>query len=730
MKNRLGALAGVSLLLPLTAAIAAETSQAMDTVQVTATPVGMLDNWLTEDSEAKPVQERTELGRLTKTTPQPGSVIDREELENVKFVDVLREQFNRIPGVSMVRNMRIPDGGKSYSLNLVDGLLMESPMKQSFTSMDEFNPAEIERIEVIRGPGSVLYPSNNIAGSWNLITRNPAKVPEYRLSQEYGTNDFWRTQGSATGMLTKDLGYFAGFSYMEVNGWRERSQAVRGAASGKLVYEPDDVSKLTLRFEHVDWYEESGSSLTQAEFDQNWMQAAPDRQNLYQDFEFMTGSAIYKRLIGDGGELTVAFSRREQAGWDGNSGGGSGASNSRINQIDDAENNGHVVYRQDFDFIKSRVYTGLDVINGTQNTTVWNRVTNGFTRTNIASITESDETQIAPFIQYEASPLNGVFDKSSWLGSLDNLRFNFGLRHEEFDQQINEIYNSTGGTLASGSNNYSRLIKKGGLSWEYTPDHVLWFGMADGWLVPGTSTTVGALYPNYGIKPETSVTKQIGLRGYFRDIGLSYDIDAYETNIDDYIGSVLCSEDPASCPGWAALPDRVRGRTNTAKTNATFSSNPGAVTARGFETSLSFRPVEYVKFDVAHTLNWNTWDIYKSRTVTLQNVTLSSSPKHHVNGRVTVYPLPGWSVEFEADYISSYYTNVQNTDRYARPMLFNMRTAYKWQNWTLSLQAINLFDTKYSSRVSSNANNVRSYSGLAGTGDGPFTFRAGLSYQF
>ncbi len=724
MKNRLGALAGVSLALPLTTAIAAETSQSMDTVQVTATPVGMLDNWLTEDSEAKPVQERTELGRLTKTTPQPGSVIDRTELETVKYVDLLREQFNRIPGVSMSRNMRIPDGSKSYSLNLVDGLLINSPMSQSFTTMDQFNPAEIERFEVIRGPGSVLYPSNNIAGSWNLITRDPTAIPEYRLSQEYGTDDFWRTQGSATGMLTEDLGYFAGFSQMERNGWREREGTNRGSASGKLVFKPDDVSKLTLRLEHVDWYEESGSSLTQAQYDQNWLQAAPDRQNLYQDFEYLTGSAIYKRQIGDGGELTVAFTRREQNGWDANSGGGSGASNARINQVDNAENNGHAVYRQDFDFIKSRVYTGLDVINGTQHTTVWNRVTNGFTRTSIASVTESDETQIAPFIQYEFSPLNGVFDKGSWLGSLDNLRFNFGLRHEEFDQQINQLYNSAGGALASGSNNYSRLIKKGGLSWEYTPDHVLWFGMADGWLVPGTSTTVTANYPNYGIKPETSVTKQIGLRGYFRDIGLSYDIDAYETNIDDYIGSVLCSEDPASCPGWSALPN------NAAKRTATFSSNPGAVTARGFETSLSFRPVEYVKFDVAHTLNWNTWDIYKSRSVSLQNVTMSSSPKHHVNGRVTVYPVPGWSVEFEADYISSYYTNIQNTDRYQRPVLFNMRTAYKYKNWTLSLQAINLFDSKYSSRVSSNSSNVRSYSGLAGTGDGPFTFRAGLSYKF
>ncbi|OHX36384.1 hypothetical protein BJL95_11515 [Methylomonas sp. LWB] len=730
MNKKLGILVGAALALPGGSAEAEEAAKTLETVHITATPLGLLDNWLTEDSSKKPVQERTALGQLTKTTSQPGSIIDQTELETVKYVDLLREQFNRIPGVSMVRNMRIPDGGKSYSLNLVDGLLIHSPMNQSFTTLDQFNPAEIERIEVIRGPGSVLYPSNNIAGSWNLITKDPTQTPTYRLSQEYGTDDFWRTQGSASGMLNRDLGYFAGFSQMERNPWRDRTSSDRGSASGKLVYRPDDVSKLTMRLEHVDWYEESGGSLTRDEFDENWRQASPNSKNLYQDFEYLTGTASYVRQIGTGGELTVAFSRREQNGWDGNSGGGSGASNARINEVDFAENNGHALFRQDFDFLKSRVYTGLDVINGTQYTKVWNRVTNGFARTTVNSITESNETQIAPFIQYEISPLNGAFDRQSWLSTFDNLRFNFGLRHEEFEQQIDQILVATGSTAKDGENTYSHLIKKGGLSWEYAKDHVVWMGMADGWLVPGTGNTVTAVYPNYNIRPETSITKQLGLRGYFRDAGLSYDVDVYETNIDDYIASVLCSESPAACPGWSALPNTIRGRPNTAKTNATFSSNPGAVTARGFETSLSYRPHELVKFDVAHTLTWNSWDIYNSGAVKLQNNMLVSSPKHHVNGRVTVYPLPGWSVELEADYVSGYYTNVQNTDKYARPMLFNLRTAYKWKDWTLSLQALNLFDAQYSSRVSSNASNVRSYTGLAGTGDGPFTFRAGLTYQF
>lgn len=696
-------------------------------MQVTAKPV-YLNNWLTEDAGAyKIVQERTKLGQLTKTAPFAGSIIDQEELETVKYVDILRDQLSRIPGNSQVRNLRIPDGGKSYTNNLLDGMMVQSPLTQNFTFLDQFNPQEIERIEVIRGPGSVLYPSNGIAGAFNLITKDPSKTHEFWLSQEFGIYDLFRTQGSASGTFKSpinDIGYTAGFSALETNGWRDRNNSQRASASGKLVFHPDDASKLTLRLKHVDYYQENAGTLTKQQFDSNWQQANPGMKNLYQDFEYLTGVASYKRRIGAGGELEVSFSRREQNGVDANPGGGSSASSTTENHIDYAENNAHTVYRQDFDFVKSRVYTGLDIINGYQNVQIWNRTANGFTPTSLASSTAYNETQIAPFMQYEFSPLNGLFGQNTLFSSLDNLRFNFGLRYEDYQQEYRQTYFASGANLNSGTPENKRLIKKGGLSYEYVKDHVVWFGAADGWLAPGASSNVTATYPNFDVTPEDSITKQLGLRGFFRDQELSYDITAYETNISNYIASVLCSDNPNACPGWSKLP------AGSAKTTASFSGNPGAVTARGFETSLSYQPHQLVKFSVAHTLTWNMWDTYTSGATKLQGVTLASSPKHHVNGRVTVYPLPNWNVELETDYISRYYTNVQNTDTYQRPMLFNLRSNYKWRDWTLSLQAINLLNTKYSSRVASNAANVQSYTGLAGIGDGPFTFRAGIQYQF
>ena len=63
----------------------------------------------------KPVQQRTELGRLTEYTPLSGAVVSREELEHLQLGNNLLELGKRIPGIAMIRNLRIPDGGKLYT---------------------------------------------------------------------------------------------------------------------------------------------------------------------------------------------------------------------------------------------------------------------------------------------------------------------------------------------------------------------------------------------------------------------------------------------------------------------------------------------------------------------------------------------------------------------------------------------------------------------------------------
>ena len=83
----------------------------------------------------------------------------------------------------MVRNMRIPIGGKAYTNDLMDGYAMKSATLGNTGFLDEVNTADIETIEVTRGPGSVLYSSKAIGGTINVITRDAVDARSRRMGR-------------------------------------------------------------------------------------------------------------------------------------------------------------------------------------------------------------------------------------------------------------------------------------------------------------------------------------------------------------------------------------------------------------------------------------------------------------------------------------------------------------------------------------------------------------------
>jgi iron complex outermembrane receptor protein len=117
----------------------------------------------------------TPLATTSLTSPQPTSVMSSEEVQGNRAAS-LGETISVLPGV---RNLSTGSGiGKpvirglssNRVLVLTDGQRMESQQWG-----DEHGPqveaAEAERIEVIRGPASVLYGSDALGGVVNVITR-------------------------------------------------------------------------------------------------------------------------------------------------------------------------------------------------------------------------------------------------------------------------------------------------------------------------------------------------------------------------------------------------------------------------------------------------------------------------------------------------------------------------------------------------------------------------------
>jgi hemoglobin/transferrin/lactoferrin receptor protein len=117
---------------------------------------------------------------LTSETAIPVSVVDREEIDR-KGVNTISDIFRTLPGASTVNEgafqvrPRIRGLDSNRVLILVDGERLNNgrtTTSQSGVETGLVESSQIETVEVLRGSGSVLYGTDALAGTINIITRD------------------------------------------------------------------------------------------------------------------------------------------------------------------------------------------------------------------------------------------------------------------------------------------------------------------------------------------------------------------------------------------------------------------------------------------------------------------------------------------------------------------------------------------------------------------------------
>lgn len=110
-----------------------------------------------------------------KDNPASVSILDRKQIEQ-KGADSVAELLRDIPGVQVadssaagMKRIRMRGESSRQVTILVDG--QEITDHSTFGTPILINPASVERIEVVRGPASVLYGAKAIGGVINIITR-------------------------------------------------------------------------------------------------------------------------------------------------------------------------------------------------------------------------------------------------------------------------------------------------------------------------------------------------------------------------------------------------------------------------------------------------------------------------------------------------------------------------------------------------------------------------------
>ena len=122
------------------------------------------------------------------------SVIDREAIEQAGPSTTLGDLLARTPGIELSRaggrgateSVFIRGANAGHTLILLDGLRISSAtLGQS--SLEAIPLAQVERIEILRGPASALYGSDAIGGVIRITTRRAADAPRLEASAGVGS---------------------------------------------------------------------------------------------------------------------------------------------------------------------------------------------------------------------------------------------------------------------------------------------------------------------------------------------------------------------------------------------------------------------------------------------------------------------------------------------------------------------------------------------------------------
>ena len=192
----------------------------------------------------------TDVRHLSQTV----NVVDRAAIEETNRTSLLPLLTQQVPGLFITQrgyagygvsggaagniSMRGMSGSSARMLILIDGHpnyagIYGHPIADSYQSL------MTERVEVLRGPASLLYGSDAMAGVINIVTKKPKDGTSVRLNAGYGS---FNTAESELSVNTRQgkFSALASGSYNRTDGHRDNMNFEQFAGYAKLGYDISD----------------------------------------------------------------------------------------------------------------------------------------------------------------------------------------------------------------------------------------------------------------------------------------------------------------------------------------------------------------------------------------------------------------------------------------------------------------------------------------------------------
>lgn len=182
-------------------------------------------------------------------TPYSIKVVPKQVLRDQQAIR-LNQTLQNVSGINqIVSNAGLADG------TILRGFLA-FPFRDSFRFEDQNangrrDMANIERIEVLKGPGSILYGQAEPGGIINMVTKKPLLKPFHKLEQQFGSFDFYRTSLDSTGPIGSGLSYRLNLAYENSGSFRDFVEDERVFIAPVLRWDISPSTQINLSFDYL-----------------------------------------------------------------------------------------------------------------------------------------------------------------------------------------------------------------------------------------------------------------------------------------------------------------------------------------------------------------------------------------------------------------------------------------------------------------------------------------------
>lgn len=126
------------------------------------------------------------------------------------------------------------------TLVVVDGVVVNSP-SLGWADVGQIPLNSIERIEVVKGPGSLLYGSGAMGGTVSIISKKPGRDGyKARVEAGYGSENAYHLAAESGGFVAGDFGYYLTANHKETDGFRDNSDLTQNDVTLNLLYDKSE----------------------------------------------------------------------------------------------------------------------------------------------------------------------------------------------------------------------------------------------------------------------------------------------------------------------------------------------------------------------------------------------------------------------------------------------------------------------------------------------------------